>query len=125
EVALVFVPGALMRDLNARFRGIARTTDVLSFGEAIPAGVKGTAAVPVVERRRRQNGGRFDLGEVVISPDQAAKQARRRRRALVDEIAFPAAHGMLHPPGFEAATPASYPEMLGSGHEAARQSSVK
>ena len=87
SVDLVFVTDPHMRELNRRFRGIDRTTDVLSFGEPIPA--------------------------------------RRARRRLVDEVAFLAAHGMLHLLGFEDETPRGYREMVRLGHDAARQKSVK
>ena len=124
-VDLVFVTDPQMRELNRRFRGIGRTTDVLSFGEPIPPDRRGRKAVPVVEGRRRFVGGRFELGEIVISPEQARKQARRGGRRLVDEIAFLAAHGMLHLLGFEDETPRGYREMVRLGHDAARQKSVK
>ena len=67
----------------------------------------------------------FEAGEIVISPEQARRQARRARRRLVDEVAFLAAHGMLHLLGFEDETPRGYREMVRLGHDAARQKSVK
>jgi probable rRNA maturation factor len=125
HVELAFVSDAEMRDLNKRFRGIGRTTDVLSFGEAIPSRDRGAAATPHIERRRTENGGRFDLGQIVISPEQAGRQARRRRTPLGAEIAFLAAHGALHLLGYEDETPAGYREMVRLGQDAARQKSVK
>jgi probable rRNA maturation factor len=120
EGHVVVVSDPEMRELNRRFRKMDRTTDVLSFGEALPSGVKGVEAVPRVESRRRENGGRFDLGEIVISAEQAARQARRRRKPVRDEIAFLAAHGALHLLGFEDETPAGYREMVKLGREATR-----
>lgn len=125
EVELAFVSDAEMRALNKRFRRIDRTTDVLSFGEAIPARDRGAGAVPHLERRRRENGGRFDVGQIVISPEQARRQARKRRAPLGREVAFLAAHGVLHLLGHEDETPAGYREMVRLGHDAARQKSVK
>jgi probable rRNA maturation factor len=124
EVSIAFIADDVMRDLNKRFRGIDRTTDVLSFGEAIPPRDRGGGAVAHIEQRRRENGGRFVLGEIVISPGQAAKQARRRDRPLVEEIAFLATHGALHLLGYEDETPVGYREMLRLGHDAMRQSTV-
>ena len=114
-----------MRDLNRRFRGIHRTTDVLSFGEAIPPRARGTGAIRHIERRRGENEGRFVLGEIAISLEQAAKQARKARRTLVREVAFLAAHGVLHLLGYEDETPAGYREMLRLGQDATGQKSVK
>jgi probable rRNA maturation factor len=125
EVQVAFVSDAEMRALNKRFRRIDKTTDVLSFGEAIPARDRGSGAVAHIEAHRAQNGGRFDLGEIVISPEQAQRQARRRRRPVVEEVAFLAAHGVLHLLGFEDETPPGYREMVRLGHDAARQESVK
>jgi probable rRNA maturation factor len=120
ELHLAFVSDPDMRALNKRFRGIDRTTDVLSFGEALPRGAKGRDAVPSIDARRHHNAGRFDLGEVLISPAQAARQARRRHRGLSAEIAFLAAHGTLHLLGYEDETPAGYREMLRLGQDSAR-----
>jgi probable rRNA maturation factor len=125
EVQVAFIPDAEMRVLNKRFRRIDKTTDVLSFGEAIPARDRGAGAVAHVERRRAENGGRFDLGEVLISPEQAAKQARRRRKPVVEEVAFLATHGVLHLLGYEDETPAGYREMVRLGQHAASKKSPK
>jgi probable rRNA maturation factor len=125
EVHVAFVSDEDMRALNKRFRRIDRTTDVLSFGEAIPARDRGARALGHIERRRAENGGRFDLGEILMSPEQAGKQARRRRRPVAQEVAFLAAHGVLHLLGYEDETPAGYREMLRLGQDAASQKSVK
>jgi probable rRNA maturation factor len=125
EVQVAFVSDEEMRSLNKRFRRIDKTTDVLSFGEAIPARDRGAGAIAHINGRRAENGGRFDLGEILISPEQASRQARRRKRAVMEEVAFLAAHGVLHLLGYEDETPAGYREMLRLGHDAARQKSVK
>lgn len=125
EVQVAFISDEDMRALNKRFRRIDRTTDVLSFGEAIPAPDRGAGAVPHVNKRRAANGGRFDLGEILISSKQAERQARRGKRSVRDEVAFLAAHGVLHLLGFEDETPAGYREMVRLGHDATRQKSVK
>lgn len=115
KVALAFVDDARMRELNARHRGLARTTDVLSFGQALPPGAKGAPAVAAL---RRDVDGSLDLGDVIVSPAQAARQARRRRWPLAREVAFLAAHGALHLVGFEDETPAGYREMVRLGERA-------
>ena len=124
-VQVAFVTDAQMRAANKRFRRIDKTTDVLSFGEAIPVRDRGVRAAVHIEAQRAQNGGSFDLGEILISPKQAEKQARRRKKPAVEEVAFLAAHGMLHLLGYEDETPAGYREMHRLGHDATRQKSVK
>lgn len=112
---LAFVDDAAMRDLNRRYRRKDRTTDVLSFGQSLPRRAKGTAAVASL---RREADGTLELGDVVISGAQAARQAKRRRWALATEVAFLAAHGALHLLGYEDDTSAGYREMLRLGRDA-------
>jgi probable rRNA maturation factor len=81
EVDVSFVDDEVMRTLNARWRGIDAPTDVLSFatweGEVMP-------------------GAEHILGDLVISLDTAARQARELGHPLEDEIAVLTAHGLLH-----------------------------
>ena len=114
-VTLAFVDDAEMRALNGRYRGKDRTTDVLSFGEAFPAAIRGAEAAA---RLRAGPDGVVELGDVVISGAQAARQARRRRWPLAREVAFLAAHGTLHLLGFEDETHAGYQEMVRLGRGA-------
>ena len=121
-MTVAFIDDDAMRALNRRYRGVDRTTDVLSFGQSLPAGLKGLAAVP---RLVRDLDGRLDLGDIVISAAQAQRQARRRRRTVGAEVAFLAAHGALHLLGFEDETPAGYREMVRLGKAATGKASVK
>ena len=120
-VTLVFVGDAEMRELNRRYRRKDRTTDVLSFGENWPRGVRGADAA---RRLRPDEDGVVRVGDVVVSAAQAAQQARRRRWPLENEVAFLAAHGVLHLLGYDDQTVAGYREMLGLGRDAVR-SAVK
>lgn len=68
---------AEMRELNRRYRGQDRTTDVLSFaGEATPEG--------------------SHLGDLVISLPVARRQAREAGHPLERELRELALHGVLH-----------------------------
>jgi probable rRNA maturation factor len=120
EVTLAFVDDVAMRELNRRYRRADKTTDVLSFGEALPAGVRGRDAVALL---RASPDGAIELGDVVISGAQAERQARRRRWPLSSEIAFLAAHGVLHLLGFDDETNAGYREMLALGRAAVAEAS--
>ena len=112
---LAFVDDDAMRALNRRYRRKDRTTDVLSFGQSLRRGVKGAAAANAL---RREADGTLELGDVVISGAQAARQAERRRWPVAREVAFLAAHGALHLMGYEDDTTAGYREMLRLGREA-------
>ena len=112
QVAVAFVDDEAMRELNRRHRRKDRTTDVLSFGQALPPRAKGAAAAPAL---RREPDGTLELGDIVISAEQAARQAKRRGHTREREIAFLAAHGALHLLGFDDETPAGYREMVKLG----------
>lgn len=86
EVTVAFVSDHAMRELNRRWRGKTGTTDVLSF--------------PADQNEFEKSGGPR-LGDVVISVDQAARQAAENKLALEDEIAQLILHGLLHLCGYD------------------------
>ncbi|MGH2498870.1 MAG: rRNA maturation RNase YbeY [Candidatus Limnocylindria bacterium] len=117
RVTLAFVDDATMRALNARHRRKDRTTDVLAFGQGLPAGAKGAGAVPHLAR---DADGSLDVGDIAISGPRAERQARRRGVRVEREVAFLAAHGGLHLLGYEDDTPAGHREMVRLGEAALR-----
>jgi len=81
-VEVAVVDDGEIRRLNATHRGIVRRTDVLAFSlEAADAG-------PLV-------------GQLVISAEAAARQARRLRVPLALELDLLATHGTLHLVGYD------------------------
>jgi probable rRNA maturation factor len=111
RITVAFVDDDEMRRLNKRYRRKDRTTDVLSFGQAVGR-TKGERAV---RKLARDPDGELDVGDIVISSAQAARQAKRRRHSIAREVAFLAAHGALHLLGFEDDTPLGYREMVRLG----------
>src|SRR5207245_9164878 len=87
RITVAFVTDDEMRALNARYRKKDRTTEVLSFGQAVGR-AKGEQAV---KKLRRDADGELDVGDIVISPAQAGRQARRRKTPPGRETAFLAA----------------------------------
>lgn len=81
ELSLLLTGDEEMTALNRSFRGQDKTTDVLSFSQLEGVGAQGQPDV---------------LGDVVISLPQAARQAKRRRAALWDEVLVLLVHGVLH-----------------------------
>jgi probable rRNA maturation factor len=77
------VADAEIRELNLAWRGIRRRTDVLAFPLETPG-----APTPLV-------------GQIVISADAAARQARRLRVPLALELDLLATHGTLHLVGWD------------------------
>ena len=74
-------------------------TDVLSFpidDEPIRAGVLPMRAAPGPGRSRPPTGRRLLLGDVVICPTVAARNAAEHAGTYDDEIALLVVHGILH-----------------------------
>lgn len=103
ELSVALVDDAAIHALNRDYRGKDRPTDVLAFameeGEPTPAprGAKGQPARV--------------LGDVIVSIDTAGKQARKRRRPLLDEVTMLLAHGLLHLLGYDHETDEEEREM--------------
>lgn len=83
---VAFVSDRAMRALNRRWRGKRGTTDVLSF----PAG-----------QDEFERAAAATLGDVVISAEQAARQAEEHGLTLDEEIAQLILHGLLHLCGYD------------------------
>lgn len=88
-VAIAFVSDRAMRELNRLWRHKRGTTDVLSF----PAGQ---------DEFEKAEGS--SLGDVVISVEQAARQAKENHLTLDEEIAQLILHGLLHLCGYDHST---------------------
>jgi probable rRNA maturation factor len=98
ELALVLGGDQRLRGLNARYRGKDKPTDVLSFAGACAGHRAGSAArarCPACAR------GEADLGDIVISVDTAARNARELGRSLPGELDVLALHGFLHVLGYD------------------------
>lgn len=83
---VAFVSDRAMRELNRRWRGKVGTTDVLSF----PSGQ---------EEFERVEGA--SLGDVVISVEQAARQAAEHGLKFDNEVEQLILHGLLHLCGYD------------------------
>ncbi len=82
EVEILFVADVEIRRLNATWRGVQRRTDVLAFPMETP-------------------GGEVLVGQIVISMDTAAGQARRIGVPLAVELELLVTHGVLHLVGYD------------------------
>ena len=80
NATVAFVSDARIRELNGRFRGIDKATDVLSFPES-----------------DKDEG----LGEIAISVDRAAIQAEENTMTFDEEVAQLLLHGLLHLSGYD------------------------
>lgn len=86
EVSIAFVSDNQIRVLNKRFRGLSKSTDVLSF----PAGED-----PFTNATQPR------LGDIAISVERAESQALENGLAFEDEVAQLILHGLLHLCGYD------------------------
>src|SRR5262245_66513333 len=81
ELSIALVDDAAIAELNARYRGVEGPTDVLSFS--------------LLDGAHARHRGSL-LGDVVVSLDTAAVQARRARRTLDDGVLRLTIHATVH-----------------------------
>jgi probable rRNA maturation factor len=79
SATIAFVSDKKIRELNRQFRDIDKATDVLSFPAEEPN----------------------NLGDVAISVETAATQAKENRLSFENEIAQLILHGLLHLSGYD------------------------
>ena len=79
ELSLVLCDDAFIRDLNQRWRGKDKATNVLSFPGADPS----------------------MLGDIVVAYETCAREATGEGRPLADHLAHMIVHGVFHLVGFD------------------------
>ena len=101
DVGVIFVDEAPMTDLHVRWMDEPGPTDVLSFpmDELRPGSEEMLSAEGV-------------LGDVVICPQVARRQAEAAGHEAINEILMLLTHGMLHLVGFDHAEPEEEKEMF-------------
>ena len=93
EVSLTFTKNPEIKEINAKYRGVDRATDVISFANddeedfEIPAEL--AAEMPV------------DLGDLFISVDKVKEQALFLGHSEDRELGFLVVHGFLHLNGYD------------------------
>lgn len=89
EISLSYVDENEMHELNRQWRGIDRTTDVLSF-ECDSAFDED---IPVDEI--------LELGDIILAPEVIARQAPGFGNSPADECRLMLVHGLLHLLGYD------------------------
>jgi probable rRNA maturation factor len=87
EVSIAIVDDEAMRNLNRKFRKKNKTTDVLTF--------------PADDSDADPNAPGRPLGDIVISIDQARRQATDQNHSLAIETRYLILHGILHALGYD------------------------
>ena len=90
EISFTLTDNKGIKELNARYRGVDRHTDVLSFPmyEVDELSILPTTA-------------QIELGDIVISNERAREQAAELGNTYLEEIAFLCIHSVLHLLGYD------------------------
>ncbi|MFQ4142509.1 rRNA maturation RNase YbeY [Chlorogloeopsis sp. ULAP02] len=103
ELGLRLTNDAEIQVLNAQYRLQNKPTDVLSFAALeveCPQSAEMLASLPLY------------LGDIIISIDTAQRQAQQQEHSLQTELAWLAAHGLLHLLGWDHPDQESLEKML-------------
>ena len=92
EVSVTFTDNEGIHELNKKFRGVDRPTDVLSFPLF---DYEGESEEPPVDELFGM------LGDIVLSLEQAKRQAEEYGHSFEREVAFLTVHSMLHLLGYD------------------------
>jgi probable rRNA maturation factor len=115
EITVVFVDEISMTELNTQYMGAAKPTDVLAFPlDAVEASkTPGPGAQSKGPDKEITDLGDLPLllGDVVICPTVAKRQAPVHAGSLDDELALLLVHGMLHVLGDDHDTPEAEAKM--------------
>jgi len=95
DITLRLTNDVEMNQLNQTFRNVDNTTDVLAFAQSFVD----------------PDTNHLYLGDIIISVEQALRQASENGQTLDEECAFLAIHGTLHLLGFDHKTPKEKSEM--------------
>ncbi len=99
-VSLVITDDKTVRALNSEYRGLDKTTDVLSFAFDNEGEYYGEGDAPsewsAYDEFVLPPGEAAGLGEVIVSYPQAVRQAEEAGHSVRQELAHLIAHGILH-----------------------------
>lgn len=101
EIHVIVVEDRLMQDLNRRYRGSRRATDVLAF--PLTDALNPTAKRPL-------------LGEIYCNYDHARRWRAENGGTVTDELLRLAVHGCLHLLGYDHHTPRERKRMVTAEH---------
>lgn len=110
ELSILIVNNRSIRELNKKYRGIDKPTDVLAFppsplrllsGQALPSPLWEKGAACPEKSRRGEGGHPRLLGDIVISLEKSHAQAEERGHSPEQEFKILLTHGILHLLGYD------------------------
>lgn len=99
--SVAFISDERMRKLNSTFRGKDSTTDVLSFPHEADDVESNSDGFSHSGDGTHEGVTLSFLGDVVISAEQAARQAKENKISLENEVKQLILHGVLHLCGYD------------------------
>lgn len=97
EVSLLVCDDARIADLNAEFRGKPVPTNVLSW----PSKARATPGQHPANPQPDPTGMAMELGDIAISFDTCAAEARSANKPVTDHVTHLLIHGVLHLLGYD------------------------
>jgi len=88
EISILFTDDKFIKSLNKKYRGINKSTDVLTFNLE-----EGDLIFPEVDKNKL-------LGDIVVSVETAQRQANNLNHNLENELMILLIHGLLHLIGY-------------------------
>ncbi|MFT8317542.1 MAG: rRNA maturation RNase YbeY [Sporolactobacillus sp.] len=105
ELSLTFVDNERIHEINRDYRKVDRATDVISF--ALEELDKDEVAIQPEEGEPRV------LGDIIVSLEKAAEQAKTYEHSFERELGFLVVHGLLHLLGYDHMTKEDEQKMFG------------
>lgn len=97
EVDVTIVNNKQIREINKKYRNIARETDVLSFPMLRFKDGKGT----IDDDDKNPDTGEVVLGDIVLSFEKALSQSKEYEHSFEREAAYLTVHSVLHLLGYD------------------------
>ena len=121
ECTITCVDLKTIEDLHVRWMDLEGPTDVMSFpmDELTPGAIAGGG------RPDAADPGPAMLGDIVLCPEFALRQAEAAGHSLGHELALLTVHGCLHLLGYDHSTPAEEKEMFGRQNELLADSTMR
>lgn len=107
EMSVTLMNNPAIKKINAQYRGVDRATDVLSFA----AEESGTES-PIIMDPELAAELPTNLGDLFISVDKVAEQAKFLGHSPERELGFLLVHGFLHLNGYDHEQPADEKKMF-------------
>lgn len=107
EMSVTLMNNPAIKKINAQYRGVDRATDVLSF-----AAEESGAESPIIMDPELAAELPTNLGDLFISVDKVAEQAKFLGHSPERELGFLLVHGFLHLNGYDHEQPADEKKMF-------------